>query len=152
MDSSSPGSSVHGIFQARVLEWVAMPSSRGSSDPKIECLMSPALAGGFFTTSTTLEAPIHLAWWGLLETTGSVLSGLCFGVLIAWRQKPHLPFKDNLYSEWTRGWCPDILFPFSWAFCAKLDQCKCCDGSWLHHWPLGNRVTLVWMGCPSPTL
>ena len=31
MDCSLPGSSVHGIFQARILEWVAMPSSRGSS-------------------------------------------------------------------------------------------------------------------------
>ena len=31
MDSSLPGSSVHGILQARILEWVAMPSSRGSS-------------------------------------------------------------------------------------------------------------------------
>ena len=31
MDSSLPGSSVHGIFQARILEWVAMPSSRVSS-------------------------------------------------------------------------------------------------------------------------
>ena len=31
MDCSLPGSSVHGILQARVLEWVAMPSSRGSS-------------------------------------------------------------------------------------------------------------------------
>ena len=31
MDCSPPGSSVHGIFQARTLEWVAMPSSRGSS-------------------------------------------------------------------------------------------------------------------------
>ena len=30
MDSSQLGSSVHGIFQARILEWVAMPSSRGS--------------------------------------------------------------------------------------------------------------------------
>ena len=29
MDSSPPGSSVHGILQARILEWVAMPSSRG---------------------------------------------------------------------------------------------------------------------------
>ena len=34
MDCSPPGSSVHGILQARVLEWVAMPSSRGSSQPK----------------------------------------------------------------------------------------------------------------------
>ena len=31
LDSSPPGSSVHGILQARILEWVAMPSSRGSS-------------------------------------------------------------------------------------------------------------------------
>ena len=34
MDCSSPGSSVHGIFQARKLEWVAISSSRGSSWPR----------------------------------------------------------------------------------------------------------------------
>ena len=34
IDSSSSGSSVHGILQARILEWVAMPSSRGSSQPR----------------------------------------------------------------------------------------------------------------------
>ena len=58
MDLSPPGFSVHGILQARVLEWVAMPSSRGSSDPGIKpaSLMSPALAGGFFSTITTWEA------------------------------------------------------------------------------------------------
>ena len=33
MDYSPPGSSVHGILQARILEWVAMLSSRGSSQP-----------------------------------------------------------------------------------------------------------------------
>ena len=43
MDCSPPGSSVHGILQARTLEWVAMPSYRGSSQP--ESLTSPALAG-----------------------------------------------------------------------------------------------------------
>ena len=41
MGCSLPGSSVHGIPQARTLEWVAMPSSRESSDPGIE-VMSPA--------------------------------------------------------------------------------------------------------------
>ena len=47
-----PGSSVHGILQARILQWVVIFSSRGSSDPGIEpmFLESPALAGGFFTT------------------------------------------------------------------------------------------------------
>ena len=34
MDCSPPGSSVHGIFQARILEWVAISSSRGSSRPR----------------------------------------------------------------------------------------------------------------------
>ena len=34
MDCSPPGSSVHGILQARILEWVAMPSSRRSSQPR----------------------------------------------------------------------------------------------------------------------
>ena len=52
MDCSPPGSSVHGIFQARVLEWVAMPSSRGSSwlrdQTHISCVIN--IAGKFFTT------------------------------------------------------------------------------------------------------
>ena len=34
MNYSPPGSSVYGILQARILEWVAMPSSRGSSPPR----------------------------------------------------------------------------------------------------------------------
>ena len=57
---SPPGSSVHWILQTRILKWVAIPSSRGSSQPRVEpvSLMSPALAGRFFTTSTTWEGPI----------------------------------------------------------------------------------------------
>ena len=58
MDCSLTGSSVHGILQARTLEWDTMPSSRGSSNLGIEpaSLASPALAGGFFTTSAPWEA------------------------------------------------------------------------------------------------
>ena len=43
IDCSLPGSSVHGILQARILEWVAVSSLRGLPDPRIEpaCLMSP---------------------------------------------------------------------------------------------------------------
>ena len=58
MDCNLPVSSVHGILQARTLEWVAMLSSRGSFNPGIEpmSLISPPLASGFFTTSATWEA------------------------------------------------------------------------------------------------
>ena len=59
IDYSPRGSSDHGILQARILEWVDMPSSWGSSRPTdwTQYLLSPALAGGFFTTSTIWEAP-----------------------------------------------------------------------------------------------
>jgi len=62
MDCSPPDSSVYGILQARILEKVVISLSRGSSDPgtKPTSLTSPALAGGFFTTSATWEAQIHM--------------------------------------------------------------------------------------------
>ena len=58
MDCNPPGSPVRGILQARILEWVAMPSPGDLPDPGIELasLMSPALAGGFFATGATWEA------------------------------------------------------------------------------------------------
>ena len=55
MDYSPPGSSVHGILQAIILEWVAIPSSRGSSQPRDQTEISH-IAGGFFTSWATREA------------------------------------------------------------------------------------------------
>ena len=62
MDCTPPDSSVHGICHAGILQWVAVPSSRGSSNPGIKplALMSPALAGRFFTTSATWEALVYV--------------------------------------------------------------------------------------------
>src|SRR5574337_612499 len=48
MDCSPPGSSVHGILRARILEWVAIPFSRGSSQPRDQTQVS-CIAGSFFT-------------------------------------------------------------------------------------------------------
>ena len=58
MDCSLPGSSVHGIFQARILEQVAISSPGDRPNPGVKPVSpaSPALAGGFFTTSATWEA------------------------------------------------------------------------------------------------
>ena len=55
MDYSSPGSSVHGILQARILKWVAVPFSRGSFQPRNQTQVS-CTAGRFFTDWTTREA------------------------------------------------------------------------------------------------
>ena len=60
IDCSPPGSSVHRILQARILEWAAMPSSRGSSQPRDGIYVSH-IAGRFFTIWATRE--VLLAVW-----------------------------------------------------------------------------------------
>ena len=55
MDCSPPGSSVHGTFQARVLEWVAISFSRGSSQTRDWTCVS-CTAGGLFTCWVIREA------------------------------------------------------------------------------------------------
>ena len=66
IDCSLPGSSVHGILQARTLEWVAISFSRASSWSR-DCtrVFYISCIGRFFTTSTTWEALLgtsHLLW------------------------------------------------------------------------------------------
>ena len=71
VDWSPPGSSVHGILQARILEWVAISFSRGSSsDSGLEPAF-PALAGGFFTTAPPGKATGHGPSKRRLERTGA---------------------------------------------------------------------------------
>ena len=56
MDCTPSGFSVHGILQARVLEWVAIPFSRGSSQPRDQTQVS-CIAGRHFNLWATREAP-----------------------------------------------------------------------------------------------
>ena len=73
MESSPPGPSVHGIFQARILEWVAISYSRGSSQPG-DPIHGPALAGRFFTTAPpgfpgpTQNRHLFMEWISSIET------------------------------------------------------------------------------------
>ena len=84
MDYSLPGSSFHEILQVTILEWVATPSSRGSSWPRdrIQGFISPAFAGGFFTTSATWETPFLvyqkpkpvISYWSEMLTVLTLMS------------------------------------------------------------------------------
>ena len=60
MNCSPPGSSVHGILQVRILEWVAMPASRGSSQLRDRTWVS-CIEGGFL--STELLGKPHISWY-----------------------------------------------------------------------------------------
>ena len=64
MDYSPPGSSVHGISQARTLAWVAISFSRGSSQPR-DWTQAFCIVGRFFTIWATREA---WSWcWGRVK-------------------------------------------------------------------------------------
>jgi len=64
LDSCNPmGYRVHGILQTRILQWVAIPFSRGSLQPRDRTGVS-SIAGGFFTSCATREA--HEYWSGQL--------------------------------------------------------------------------------------
>ena len=86
LDCSPPGSSIHGILQARTLEWVAMPSSRGSSQPKDWTWVS-CIAGGFFTLypltiiiSSNWGAPI--SWSTIKLEVGEIKSRTSYFKLV----------------------------------------------------------------------
>ena len=64
-DCSLPGSSVHGILQARILAWVAVPFSRGFSQPRDQTQVS-CITGRFFTIWATGKAQEY--WSKLIPT------------------------------------------------------------------------------------
>ena len=96
MDCSLPGSSIHGILQGRILEWVAIPSSRGSSPPRdwipVSCIGRWIL--------------YHLSHWEVQYTGLQLLS-----------KNSHLPlklccFRSLCAFRWRRQWHPTpVLLP-----------------------------------------
>ena len=70
MDCSLPGSSVHGILQAKILEWVVISFSRGSFQPRNRTQVS-CTADRFFTLWATREAPPS-AWVSLFPETHNI--------------------------------------------------------------------------------
>ena len=68
-----PGSSIHGILQARILEWVAIPFSRASSQPR-DWIWVSCIAGRFFSIWATRELP------GKWRGPGTVLKTLIMGL------------------------------------------------------------------------
>ena len=94
MDCSPPSSSVHGILQARILEWVAMASSKTSSRPRGGTHIS-CIAGRFFT----IEPPEKLL---CLESSLKVLiTAILFGPVFT-RSCEHswISFWTGPHTQW----------------------------------------------------
>ena len=65
MDCSPPGSSIHGILQARILEWVAIPFTKGSSQTRDQTWVS-CTPGRFFTVYRNHLGPSFIHIWASL--------------------------------------------------------------------------------------
>ena len=94
VECSLPGSFIHGILQAGIPEWIAMPSFRGYSQPRdqtcISCL--PALAGGFFTLAPPGKpvkvkvAQLYPTLWDSRDCSlpGSCVHGILQARILEW--------------------------------------------------------------------
>ena len=101
MDCSLPGSSVLGISQARILEWVAIFLSGDCPNPGIEP-RSPALAGRFFTTDQPgkpLNSCLSIYLFYTLEMSSTWIYGNISGKIKTWLSS-NSKLKLFVYSSW----------------------------------------------------
>ena len=153
MDCSLPGSSVHGIFQVRVLEWVSISFSRRSSKPRDWTQVSH-IAGRCFTIwatrevhkeSQTYKTSIHLgvSWWEILKTCNDESFMSRTGL---WHYETGLGlFSSCTLSCTLVGRAPDL--PISVPF--QMPATKCLETQQVHAttatFPSSNGLPL----CPT---
>ena len=125
MDCSPPGPSVHRILQARILEWVAMPSSRGSSLPR-DWTHVTCIAGGFFTTEPPGK-PTAGYYWAIKKNKLLLLPGTWGDLAGIWWLKEgrheilhsvwfHLRWRSRIgkTNSWWTGQNTDYLLDSAW--------------------------------------
>ena len=107
MDYSPPGSSVHGIIQARILEWVAISFSRGSSQPRDQTWVS-CTEGRFFTVWATRLTLISFSQfeYSVFSNRPSCLSASLTSGHLCWLPlylecPPYLSFSGKFSHFWT---------------------------------------------------
>jgi len=95
IDCSPPGSSVHGILQARILQWFAMPFSRGSSWSRDHIWVS-CIAGRFFTIWATSKVP-----YTRKDSPPFPLSKTSTFILVLWLVLCYWPLdKRRVWGDW----------------------------------------------------
>ena len=132
MDTNLPGSSLHGILQARILEWLAIPFSRGSSWPRDRTQVSP-IADGLFPVWAT---KVYSALFWTLRTHTLV----CVGGGVKRAQKPlythkRSPHRKEIPQEltlWAIEFCfiPLFLYMFSSLGPCHADLCLSIGSMW----------------------
>ena len=119
-DCSLPGSSVHGTSQARILKWVAVSSSRGSSQPGIEPA-SPALQGSHLFSLSNRKKSLKLL---SLESVAKIHKSFVFlSMLISWQPPVFMSFSQALANHVLLGLVKLIFSTFYISRVCVLSEC-----------------------------
>ena len=116
MDCSLPGSSVHGIFQAIVLEWTAISFSRGSSQPRDQTRVSHIVDRRFTIWATQSNLQIHCNFYQIAMAVSTELEQKNLTVCMETHKTPNS--QSNLEkAKWSRrnqaSWLQTLLKSYS---------------------------------------
>ena len=118
MDCSPPSSSVHGIFQARIQEWVTIPFSMGPSQPRDQTRVS-CIAGRLFTVWAPRESLfIYLSTFLSISLLGWPKSSSGFSHRVVWKIQTNFlanPISIYLHSSWLTKFHHTGLLPLPWT-------------------------------------
>ena len=123
---------VHGIFQSRILEWVAGPFSRGSSQPRDQTQVSH-IAGGFFTSWATREAQTYYKC--------KLLRNLKFTVVFC-QHINTVDFFFNLIVIYVTEFTIQLFWWYSWNYKADdlIDKSQMSSFIWTFQVMLGKQL------------
>ena len=134
MDCSPPDSSVHGILQPRMLEWVAIPFSRGSSGTRDRTSVS-CITGRFFTIWATGDCHFEssILW---IHLTASLIGGSVTLVTgVDWSTNQEILIL--VLSVWP--WAGNISSPSMFSWCFRFSS-----GQRGRSWRRGRELLLLW--------
>ena len=117
MDCNSPGSSVHRIFQARILEWVAISFSRGFSKPRDETHVS-CIAGRFLTNCFIWEAhKIVVQFSSVTQSCPTLCDPMDYSIpgfailTTSWSLLRFMSIESGMLSNYLILCCPLLFLP-----------------------------------------
>ena len=152
MDCSLSGSSIHGVFQARVLEWIAISFSKGSSRPRNRTRVS-RIAGRCFTVWATKDRMYLVFLACLLAKSLQSCPILCDPIDGSPSGSPVPGILQARTLEWVA-----ISFSNAWKWKVKmksLSHVRLLETPWTAAYqalpPMGFSRQEYWSGMPSPS-
>ena len=136
MDCNPPFSSIHGILQTRILQWIAISFSRGSSQPRVQTPVS-CIAGRFFTTWATRVGPLIYSFTECILLEKHCCQGLIFNLHCNSKRSTIICLiEEEADAERWSFWFKAIV----WESCSWVLN----PHTWLQNWRFNHSANCLW--------